>query len=479
MKVQANAKMVTITLCLLSLQLILVTSLTQDICDETAKYISPFGDFTKVSVLPFARNPSNHALRSLEPLSRCYLTTISSPSLNRAFSSSSISRHDETLVCSSGCVRMLYRIKTGRKPTFYVLIIFNVFNLRYGSRSSSCPNRFRNRKGRETALHRIFSSRNDLHRRKSPQEKNVLAENNIPPLHIGRMQRFVYNDKCETRCNIGSSNEVVQEQHSMESSQGEQKKKNFNCVPRERLSNHKFYVHRKHRFGTLSSSPYGGNRHHRSACFTNSVELSRDKENQPASFCTHVYNTLMHQHHIGRKGERSSSNNIIQVKSLFFSCSLCSLSPADFEICYVPSFGQNVHPVALDQVDIVCQFGCRKQYFRYQPTGEIALFIFESNCILQSAFQPCSSVQISKRYLWEQNPLSLPTKVPIPAVFQVTDPENDRKRAVRRAVRRLRKRVGFRTMKTSSIVESKVVRKGKFVFQVILWFDLLRLEFGN
>lgn len=203
--------------------------------------------------------------------------------------------------------------------------------------------------------------------------------------------------------------------------------------------------------------------------------------------CTIVLNALRHRLRVARADKTTQASYSDTVINLV-------ISPTDplppekvVASCILAEDSSKAYIMSNSQTSFqnkICRFdGCKIQHFHYSPTGQIIKVVSSAWCIrpelLACPLQSSSGTFLKKNGYDDSIPTAPTTtqsRKPIPAIFQVTEPSDDRRKAVRSAIKMLRNSQSFANMGERQVIKSKVVRKGPNRFIVILWFSQQFLE---
>lgn len=193
------------------------------------------------------------------------------------------------------------------------------------------------------------------------------------------------------------------------------------------------------------------------------------------SICNEVFDELVQRFDVVQKNKtrildyKETVKGMVPRNNRKSSTEIISTSRAN-EVCYVSPSSTSVHVVSAVYTDVICQFGCIKQYWKLERTGDIVLFLYGFNC-RKTAFTPCTEDLKLNPELGFKFSVTTSNRKPISAVIQITDPDGNREKAIKNAIRRLQGAPGFGNIPQYDI-ETKVIRNGKFRFRVILRFNL-------
>lgn len=342
-----------------------------------------------------------------------------------------LSINDEHYLCLFGCLRVLYRItifsgdKTKAAPgTFYVLIISD-------REKTSCPRR----DGLKPSTKSDSARQSFLGRGHEPHP-------------------------------VSKSINIVPKEHSVASNHIVVRKTPYNpnliknCVPTEKYSGR----------SALLNKPKSWSQYWQSALLPNTTK----------SVCNGIYKNLVERYKLASGMKTTILDYNEMVKNMFLNQGnhgKSALFPKVTEICYVHPVYKSVKVVSSKFTDSICRFGCLKQFLKYELTGDTVLFIHSFYC-RESVFYPChedTRLNPGIINLRLRRPTTTSSRKPISAVLHVTEPSDDRAKAVRKAIRRLRRSPGFGNIQQSEI-KTEVVRKGKYRYRVFLRFNVFLLE---
>lgn len=448
-----------------------VSSMPSDPCQYTSNRL--YGSTVETSfageIFPIANNPSSESLVQFQPLTRCFIPTqleevkdtSGDPfSIRTLVSPTHLSASEQHFMCLFGCLRILYLISTfENEPTeeepimFYVLIVSE-------RKNTSCITT--NTSNRENATDSIKQSdfRHD-HEQQYPFDSTKTLQKNGITVSNSRLQFITpetpkFIQKCIPTEEYPEVNISSGEAMKSESS--------FDLSPEP----------------SPDSSPEKIDHADNGDAWMPSLQYK-----STASICSKVFDELVHRFDLvqekktfvldyketvmglvpkdNRSGFRQSSNETLSHLTLG-------------GVCYVTSLSTSVHAVSSSFTDEICQFGCVKQYWKYEQTGDIVLFLYSLNC-RRLAFKPCTEDLLLNPTLGRQFFfLATPNRKPIAAIIHVTDPDADREKVIDNAIRRLQGVPGFGSIPRSDIY-TEVKQKGKFTYRVILRFNLTFLEY--
>lgn len=407
-----------------------VSCMTSNPCKYTNDllYGSTVETAFKGEIFPVANDPSPISLfQYIFSLTRCYIPSQTLPRTNPI----AISGNDEHYMCLFGCVRVLYRItifsgdKTRAQPgTFHVLIISD-------REKTSCL-----RKNGVNPATKTYSNKQSL-----------LDRGHRP--HPLSDSKYIIRRKASMAVNRIVVGNTPRNPNLIK-----------DCIPTEKYSGR----------SALLRKPKTWPQTLQSALLPNSTK----------SICNGIYTKLLERYKLASAMKTNIRDYGELVKYMFLQTQSkqdkSTLYPKVAEICYVHPIYKTVQVVSSKFTNLICRFGCLKQYLKYELTGDTVLFIHSLYC-RGPAFYPCDEDTFLNPgifKLWRRIPTTTSFRKPIPAVFHITDPSNDRAKAVRKAIRRLRRSSGFGNIQQSQL-KTKVVRKGKNTFKVILWFNILFL----
>lgn len=413
-------------------------------------------------IFPVAIDPSSQHLSKFNPLTRCYIpvqTEKKSRSLGGGLASirqlskpTSLKLSEEYLLCLFGCLRFLYRVSTFKADfeseesnIFFVLIISK-------RQTASCP-----------------------YVKNSTFVSSSFSGKQYYSAHQRDLQNS-FNDKREpsgTAMGLYAKTRNERMRH----------KKYFidKCIPNER---DKRDTNVKNSFIRATEED------------KDSIDFNQHMAKR--SLCRNIYNSLANRLHIAKRRNPLLTDydeivKIVEPKRVLFVPKRLSLNPSEISYlpqitstCYIDSSSRSIHVVPTESsIKLICRFGCERQYLKYIPTGDVVRFLHKPRCY-SPAFAPCCGDasqpslfgcrNIFGRGFRTFSNVNTALRKPISAIFHVTDPKDDRRNAVRMAIKRLRSREGFASIPRSKI-GTKTIRKGKFKYKVILMFDLILLEY--
>lgn len=181
----------------------------------------------------------------------------------------------------------------------------------------------------------------------------------------------------------------------------------------------------------------------------------------PKNICCMIFNDLLNRYNEISSGvDRSKS--IEPVSQLVGS----GIPPA-VNCLLPPDRSVPIQQEITAENEYQCTFGCIYRTYLHYATRTPVQFIFPGACVL-NMFMPCYVACA---------PTNTPSRLPIPAILQVTDPSNDRDAVLRRAVDMLKAEQGFSQFTEDNIVETRTVVQGNNTYKVIIWFEQSIIEF--
>lgn len=377
MNIRAILRYVLLVTALIPIFVESVSCLPSDPCQYTSDIL--YGSTVETSftgqIIPIENDPSSESLVQFQPLIRCFIpaqlekfqsTSRDIFSIRTLSNPTPLSANEQHFICLFGCLRILYLISTfSNEPTevepftFYVLIVSERLN-------TSCINT------------------NESKPRTEPHStKQYLFGNGHEPYYSSHSIRTIQNQGLA----VSNSKQLL-------FITPEAPKLIRKCVPTEEYP--ETYVPSEEAIITGPSSepspesstetiePYDNG-----DTWMPSLQYTSTK-----SICSKVFNELVHRFDLVQENKTRILDYEETVKGLVPKDNRRSSNETIFhsklsDVCYVTPSSTSVHVVSSTHINAICQFQCIKQYWKYEQTGEIVLFLFQSKC-RQLAFKPCT-----------------------------------------------------------------------------------------
>lgn len=491
-------------------------------------------DGLSIQLLPLARDPSASFVSAHSSVARCVipiqyehrfsvedmnlvrrvtktktrsLSNWSSMHTTTSTLHDSVSPHEEQLVCLFGCLRLLYRVSiepdivgeniipTGTaQPASTIFHVLVIMQRKWPSCHKPTASQFEhlgfesNRDFKEATTTQAIPSRkvNDRKLRGySFTEKESTPAVGIPNIPIGAIGdpqpiRTTAPGQPMTHC---VPSEVFRGAGGLSPF----------TTPDERMPRvHRIFHHCRSYIKSLEKKTWNNVRR----LFLTKSPTSA-KTVQTSALCTMVALELSHRLRLARAGDTLQSSYSETVTNVLISTTDPLSTQLVVPTCVLSLHTGAAYSVPLSPTSIqkrICQLdGCKVQHFRYEKTGQIVQFLSSARCtqpeLLSCPLQASSrsdggsSGVIQKKTndgnLVTVSPANTQSRKPIPAIFEITEPSDDRQKAVRKAIKRLRKIDGFGNIGDRDVIRMKVVRKKRNRFKVILWFRQWFLEQGG
>lgn len=207
-----------------------------------------------------------------------------------------------------------------------------------------------------------------------------------------------------------------------------------------------------------------------------SESQSKSESDKPYNeqLCTKILEALLN-----RPKKKLSVNSILDVSNnpVIELFDVGSTSPTPTAQCLLPWESKRLiaQPFSAE-TKLHCVFGCTRRFLQFRKTGEIAEFLFVRNCE-PDIFRRCAIGLSSCCSGLTAFSTTGATRMPVSAILNVTHPSNDRAKVVKKAIQELRKRPGFNSLASESIVETRVEKRSGSWYKVILWMELSVAEF--